>query len=178
MAYYTFLDANNVVTEVIVGVPETELIEGLDPETWYGNFRGQTCKRTSYNTTGGVHNEGGTPFRKNFAGIEYTYDPARDAFIPPQPDGDYYLDEETCLWRAPEIGIVDDAPPIITADGVDFVMVYLIGQPNSTQGVFLNGEPLEVLTNADGYAEFELATDTPGLIMVEWGGFSLEVAAL
>ena len=49
MAHYAFLDENNVVTEVITGIDETELIEGLDAETWYGNFRGQTCKRTSYN---------------------------------------------------------------------------------------------------------------------------------
>jgi hypothetical protein len=49
MAHYAFLDENNIVTEVIAGIDETELIEGLDTETWYGNFRGQVCKRTSYN---------------------------------------------------------------------------------------------------------------------------------
>lgn len=71
MAHYAFLDENNIVTEVIVGVDETELIEGLDPETWYGNFRGQVCKRTSYNSN----------IRFNYAGIGYTYDPIDDAFI-------------------------------------------------------------------------------------------------
>ena len=73
MAYYAFLDDNNVVTEVINGIDETELIEGLDTETWYGNFRGQVCKRTSYNNN----------IRYNYAGIGFTYDPIDDAFIPP-----------------------------------------------------------------------------------------------
>ena len=101
MAHYAFLDADNVVTEVITGINETELIEGLLPETWYGNFRGKVCKRTSYNTSGGVHNSGGTPYRKNYAGIGYTYDAARDAFISPQPYASWVLDEATCWWSAP-----------------------------------------------------------------------------
>ena len=75
MAHYAFLDDSNIVTEVIVGIDETELIEGLNPETWYGNFRGQTCKRTSYNNK----------IRYNYAGIGYTYDPIDDAFIAPAP---------------------------------------------------------------------------------------------
>ena len=101
MAYYAFLDADNVVTEVIAGIDETELIEGLLPETWYGNFRGQVCKRTSYNTVGGVHSGGSTPLRKNYAGIGYTYDTARDAFIAPKPFASWVLDEATCRWEAP-----------------------------------------------------------------------------
>ena len=95
MAHYAFLDKNNIVTEVITGVDETELIEGLDTETWYGNFRGQTCKRTSYNNN----------IRKNYAGIGYTYDVARDAFIAPKPDDAIGFDEETCRWIVPEIPI-------------------------------------------------------------------------
>jgi hypothetical protein len=83
MAHYAFLDENNIVTEVIVGKNEGE--EGVDWEAHYGAFRGQTCKRTSYNTQGGVHSGGGTPYRKNYAGIGYTFDAARDAFIPPNP---------------------------------------------------------------------------------------------
>jgi hypothetical protein len=75
MAHYAFLDKSNIVTEVIVGIDETELIEGLDPETWYGNFRGQVCKRTSYNGK----------IRYNYAGLGYTYDPIDDAFIAPMP---------------------------------------------------------------------------------------------
>ena len=99
MAHYAFLDGNNIVTEVIVGKDEGE--QGIDWEQWYGNFRGQACKRTSYNTKAGVHSEGGTPFRKNYAGIGYTFDEARDAFIPPKPFASWVLNEDTCLWEAP-----------------------------------------------------------------------------
>jgi len=76
MAHYAFIDDNNIVTEVIVGVDETELIENLDTETWYGNFRGQVCKRTSYNSN----------IRYNYAGIGYSYDADADAFIAPSPE--------------------------------------------------------------------------------------------
>ena len=93
MAHYAFLDENNIVTEVIVGIDETELIEGLDPETWYGNFRGQTCKRTSYNNK----------IRFNYAGVGYKYDSGRDAFIAPEPDNAIGFDEQTCRWIIPEI---------------------------------------------------------------------------
>jgi hypothetical protein len=92
MAHYAFLDDNNIVTEVIVGIDETELIEGLDTETWYGNFRGQVCKRTSYNGN----------IRYNFAGVSYLYDELRDAFIAPEPEGNLGFDEETCRWIMPE----------------------------------------------------------------------------
>ena len=101
MAHYAFLDENNIVTEVIVGVDEyitqTDL-DGTDVggsseawETWYGNFRGQLCKRTSYNGN----------YRKNYAGIGYSYDEVRDAFIPPEPLGHLGLDEDTCQWIMP-----------------------------------------------------------------------------
>ena len=73
MAHYAFLDENNVVVEVITGIDETELIEGLDPETWYGNFRNKTCKRTSYNGN----------YRGRYAGIGYTYDAELDEFVAP-----------------------------------------------------------------------------------------------
>ena len=75
MAHYAFLDETNIVTEVITGIDETELIEGLDTETWYGNFKGQKCVRTSYNGN----------IRYNYAGIGFTYDPIDDAFIAPAP---------------------------------------------------------------------------------------------
>ena len=101
MAHYAFLDENNIVTEVIPGVSETELIEGLDPETWYGNFRGQVCKRTSYNTLEGNHILGGTPFRKNFAGIGYYYDEEWDAFRPPRPYPSWKLNYQTFHWEPP-----------------------------------------------------------------------------
>jgi hypothetical protein len=76
MAHYAFLDENNIVTEVIPGKDENELIDGLTPEEWYGNFRGQVCKRTSYNNN----------IRYNYAGVGYTYDPIDDAFIAPMPE--------------------------------------------------------------------------------------------
>jgi hypothetical protein len=75
MAHYAFLDDNNIVTEVIVGVDENELIEGLDPEIWYGNFRNQICKRTSYNNK----------IRGCFAGRSFIYNSDEDIFISPQP---------------------------------------------------------------------------------------------
>ena len=92
MAHYAFLDENNIVTEVIVGIDETETIEGLDTETWYGNFRNQMCKRTSYNGN----------IRFNFAGIGHKYDEGRDAFIAPEPADAIGFDETTCLWIMPE----------------------------------------------------------------------------
>jgi hypothetical protein len=99
MAHYAFLDANNIVTEVIVGKNEGE--DGINWEQHYGEFRKQVCKRTSYNTQGGVHTSGGTPYRKNYAGIGYSYDPVRDAFVPPKPYASWVLNEDTCLWTAP-----------------------------------------------------------------------------
>ena len=99
MAHYAFLNMQNIVTEVIVGKDETD-----GPTNWeihYGNFREQVCKRTSYNTRGGVHLKGGVPFRKNYAGIGYSYDEVRDAFIPPKPFDSWILNETTCLWEAP-----------------------------------------------------------------------------
>lgn len=97
MAHYAFLDENYIVTEVIVGNDETN----LDWEKHYGDLRGQLCKRTSYNTIGGVHTTGGTPFRKNYAGIGFTYDETRDAFISPKPYASWTLNETTCRWEAP-----------------------------------------------------------------------------
>jgi len=93
MAHYAFLDNNNIVTEVITGIDETQTIEGLDTETWYGNFRGQVCKRTSYHGN----------IRYNYAGIGHTYDAVRDAFIPPEPASAIGFDEDTCQWITPEL---------------------------------------------------------------------------
>jgi hypothetical protein len=88
MAHYAFLDSNNIVTEIITGVDETQLIESLDTETWYGNFRNQVCKRTSYNGN----------IRKNYAGVGYSYNAVRDAFIPPKCHELAIVDEATCQW--------------------------------------------------------------------------------
>ncbi len=90
MAHYAFLDSNNIVTEVVTGIDETELIEGLDTETWYGNFRGQTCKRTSYNGN----------IRKQYAGIGFTYDADADVFISPRPFPSWSLDS-SYDWQPP-----------------------------------------------------------------------------
>jgi len=90
MAHYAFLDSDNVVTEVIVGKDETELIDGLTPEKWYENFRGQTCVRTSYN-----HN-----IRKQYASIGFIYDADADVFVAPQPFASWSLDSNND-WQAP-----------------------------------------------------------------------------
>ena len=100
MAHYAFLNSNNVVTEVIVGIDETELIEGLEPEVWYGNFRGQTCKRTSYNGN----------IRKNFAGIGMYYDSVRDAFIPVKCHDEATLNEDTCRWDCTNVIHTPEVP--------------------------------------------------------------------
>jgi hypothetical protein len=90
MAHYAFLDDNNIVTKVIVGIDETELIEGLDTETWYGNFTGQVCKRTSYNGN----------IRKQYAGIGFSYDSVADVFVAPQPYPSWLLDKNF-NWQPP-----------------------------------------------------------------------------
>ena len=90
MAHYAFLDDNNIVTEVIVGIDETELIDGLNPEEWYGQFRGQKCVRTSYNGN----------IRYNYAGVGFTYDSIDDAFISPKPYPSWILDDAK-QWQAP-----------------------------------------------------------------------------
>lgn len=102
MAHYAYLDENNIVTQIIVGKDEGE--GGIDWEDYYGAIR------TSYNTRGGIHydsetNEPSTDqskaLRKNYAGVGFSYDPNRDAFIPPQPFSSWILNEDTCLWDAP-----------------------------------------------------------------------------
>jgi len=99
MAHFAEIDDNNIVTRV--------LVVGDDQEHRGQEFLaddlglGGTWKKTSYNTQGGVHTLGGTPFRKNYAGIGYTFDAERDAFIPPKPFASWILNEETCNWNAP-----------------------------------------------------------------------------
>jgi hypothetical protein len=99
MAHYAFLDKNNIVTEVIVGKDENE--DGIDWEIRYSEIRGFPCKRTSYNTSAGVHKFGGIPFRKNYAGIGYTYNTNIDAFVPPKPYASWVLNNDTAQWEAP-----------------------------------------------------------------------------
>lgn len=115
MANYAFIDTQKIVVQVISGIDEDVTQQDLDGsivggssqawEEFYASrswFEGLTCKRTSYNTSGGVHSRGQIPFRKNYAGIGYSYDETRDAFIPPKPFPSWTLDETTCLWVAPK----------------------------------------------------------------------------
>jgi len=99
MAHYAFLNMNNIVTEVIVGRDEGDTNKNWELE--YQDIRKQVCKRTSYNTYGGEHKNGKTPFRKNYAGIGFTYDYQRDAFIEPKPFESWTLNENSCLWEPP-----------------------------------------------------------------------------
>ena len=103
MAHYALLNETNIVVDVFVGRDEDDLAEGVTDWEQYYAPAGFTCKRTSYNTQGGVHTGGGTPYRKNYAGIGYTYDEDRDAFIPPKPTGytSWVLNETSCTWEAP-----------------------------------------------------------------------------
>jgi len=96
MAHFAKLDSNNVVVFVTVGRDEDN---GKEAELTART--GDVYKQTSYNTHGGVHSLGGTPFRKNYAGIGYTYDAQRDAFIAPKPYPSWSLNEDTCVWQAP-----------------------------------------------------------------------------
>jgi hypothetical protein len=91
MAHYAYLDENNIVVAVTVGKDETELINGLDTETYYAQGTPYTVKRTSYNGN----------IRKNYAGVGHYFDEARDAFIAPKPFDSWVLNEETCQWQAP-----------------------------------------------------------------------------
>ena len=106
MAHYAFLNDNNIVTEVITGVDEDakdDLPSEFDSwEEFYADFRGQTCKRTSYNTVANAHSDSGTAFRGNYAGIGYTYDASNDVFISPKPYNSWTINESTWTWEAPE----------------------------------------------------------------------------
>ena len=92
MAHYAFIDTNNKVVAVIVGIDENELIDGLDPEKFYAKDTPYTVKRTSYNGK----------IRKNYAGIGFDYDPILDAFIPPKPFATWTLDQDSCQWMPPK----------------------------------------------------------------------------
>ena len=99
MAHYALLNHKNIVTKVITGKDEDSVDYNM--ELVFQDMFKQTCKRTSYNTNGGVHKNNKTPFRKNYAGVGYTYSSQLDAFIPPQLYQSWTLDESTCLWEPP-----------------------------------------------------------------------------
>jgi hypothetical protein len=108
MGHYALLqtvEGTLVVNQVMTGKDETNTDcqnDGFNNwEDFYADYFKATVKRTSYNTHGGQHKNGGTPFRKNYAGIGFTYDASRDAFIPPKPFASWILNETTCQWEAP-----------------------------------------------------------------------------
>ena len=113
MAYFAQLNEENLVTQVI-GVANQEILneQGQESEQkgidFCTNLLGGTWKQTSYNTQSGQHTLGGTPFRKNFAGIGYTYDETLDAFVPPKPFASWTLNNETAQWEAPTPYPTDD----------------------------------------------------------------------
>jgi len=109
MAHFAKLDENNIVTTVIVVDNDIATSESAGV-TFINNLYGtsDTWKQTSYNTVANTHLLGGTPFRKNYAGIGYTYDADKDAFIPPKPFASWVLDDTTCQWKAP-IDVTDDS---------------------------------------------------------------------
>jgi len=104
MAHFAKLGVGNVVERVHVVSNDVATTEqaGIDFLNKLYNTR-DVFKQTSYNTIGGVHKLGGTPFRKNYAGVGYNYDQIRDAFIPPKPFASWTLNEETCVWDPPVV---------------------------------------------------------------------------
>lgn len=98
MSHWAEINENNIVTRVLVG--NNDDINGDEGYKWLIDNLGGVWKKTSYNTKAGQHKEGGTPFRKNYAGVGFTYDESRDAFIPPKPFDSWILDEETCQWNS------------------------------------------------------------------------------
>ena len=109
MAHFAKIGLNGKVLQVLT-LNNTDMLnaDGVEDETVgqqylerHNNWTAQMWIQTSYNTSGGTHNNGGTAFRKNYAGIGYTYDEDRDAFIPKKPYNSWILNEETCLWEAP-----------------------------------------------------------------------------
>ena len=120
MAHYAFLNENNIVVEVIGG--KDEGTDGVDWEEYYGNFRGLTCKRTSYNTFGNQHNLDGTPFRGNYATIGGTYDSDNDVFINEKPFSSWVLNSNW-LWEAPVAYPTDGNEYVWSEDTTSWVEV-------------------------------------------------------
>ena len=115
MAYFAKIDNNNIVVDVVAVHNNELLVDGNESEQQGIDFLNTTYKvdninwkQTSYNTHAGVHSEGGTPLRKNYGGIGFTYDADRDAFISPKPYNSWILDETTCIWNSP-VAMPEDA---------------------------------------------------------------------
>lgn len=123
MAHYAFVDDNNIVTKVITGRDEDDLIEGVtDWEAFYSEESGQRCLRTSYNTLRGEHLTGGTPYRGNYAGIGFEYREDLDAFIPAQPFPSWSLNEGIFDWEAP-VPMPENVVCYWSEDDLDWVVV-------------------------------------------------------
>ena len=127
MAHYAVLNSDNTVTMVFVG--RDDVVEGIDDWEDYYTPEGFAVKQTSYNTYGGVHYTDGEPsadqskaLRFNYAGIGFTYDETRDAFIQPQPYASWVLDEATCLWVAP-VAMPEDGDYVWDEEAGDWVEV-------------------------------------------------------
>jgi hypothetical protein len=102
MAHFAKLGTGNIIEKVEVVSNDIATTEQAGVEFLQNLYKDRTAwKQTSFNTRGGVHKLGGTPFRKNFAGIGFKYDQTRDAFIPPKPYNSWTLNETTCQWEAP-----------------------------------------------------------------------------
>jgi len=119
MAHFAKINSSNIVVEVIVVNNNELLVDGTESEAQGINFLNNTYKvdnvnwkQTSYNTHFGVHSKGGTPLRKNYAGIGYTYDASKDAFIPPKPYASWTLNNDTCNWVSP-VSYPDDGEKYI-----------------------------------------------------------------
>ena len=102
MAHFAKINESNIVTQVVV-VNDSDGNNDTDGQNFLNNLfkTTHTWKKTSYNTYGNTHRLGGTPYRKNFASVGFTYDSSRDAFIEPKPYNSWTLDETTCLWEPP-----------------------------------------------------------------------------
>jgi hypothetical protein len=127
MAHFAKLGTGNIIQRVEIVSNDIATTEqaGVD---FLNNLYGSrdVWKQTSYNTIGGVHKLGGTPFRKNYAGVGYKYDQTRDAFIPPKPFNSWTLNETTCLWEAPV------AKPELTQEQIDNNNYYSWNEENQT----------------------------------------------
>lgn len=128
MAHFAKINSSNIVVQVIVVNNNELLVDGNENEQKGINFLNATYKvdnvnwkQTSYNTHSGVHSEGGTPLRKNYAGIGYTYDASKDAFIPPKPHASWTLDNDTCNWVSPVIYPDDGEKYVWSEDDTNWV---------------------------------------------------------
>lgn len=127
MAHFAKIGVGSIVERVEVINNDVATTEAAGVEFLQKLYKNQDLwKQTSYNTKGGVHQLGGTPFRKNYAGVGFKYDVERDAFIPPKPFDSWSLDEDTCLWKAPV------ARPEVTQDMIDNEQYYKWNEENQT----------------------------------------------